>query len=341
MGESYATSNSDSGPTRATVGIILGDDEPRPPGIDAIAGDAELVVVRRSEADRLASRCQDAEALFVWEFRHNVVRGAIADLPRLRWIQTASAGVDAVVSPEVVERRITVTNARGVLDDAIAEWVLGVLLLFVKDLRRTLDLQREHRWQHRESERLAGRRLLVIGAGSVGRAIARLARAAGMRVEGVARRRRDDDPDFDRVETAGALPDLLPGAEFVVVSAPLTPDTRGMVDEAAFAAMPPGVRFVNVGRGPIVDEAALLAALRSGHVAAAALDVFAHEPLPPDHPFWDLDQVVVSPHQAGDFEGWRAAFTDVFVDNFRRWRRGEALRNVVDVRAALAEMSAP
>lgn len=344
MAESYADPSSDTpdldppGATRVgdatRVGIVLGDDEPRPPGIDVLGDEARITVVHIAEIDRLAELCGDCEVLFVWEFRNNVLRDALPRMPDLRWIQTASAGVDAVMSPELAERGIVVTNTRGVLDSSIAEWVLGVLLVMVKDLRQTLELQRAHEWRHRESERLGGRRLLVVGAGSVGRGIARLVRAVGMEVDGIARDARTDDVDFGRVYATGELLDRLPHYEFVVVSAPLTAETRGLIGPAELAAMPPGGRLVNVGRGPVVNQGALLEALRSGHLRGAALDVFEEEPLAADHPFWDRDDVIVSPHQSGDFEGWRAAFTDVFVENLRRWRHGEPLQNQVDTRAA-------
>lgn len=330
--EAYA-----SGPL--VVGLVLGPDEPVPAAMDALDDQVRLEVVRGADPQELLRRCSDAEVLFVWEFRRNWLAEALPGMSHLRWIQTASAGVDAVVSPRLADSGVILTNTRGVLDATIAEWVLGVMLVFVKDLHGTLALQRTRTWQHRESERLAGKRVLVVGAGSVGRAIARLARAAGMEVDGIASEARPGDADFGRVDGTEALLDRLPLADFVVVSAPLTAGTRGLIGAEALASMGPGCRLVNVGRGPVVDEEALLAALESGHLAGAALDVFVQEPLPRDHRFWDMDNVIVSPHQSGDFQGWRESFGQFFLDNLARYRRGEELVNVVDVPALLTQMS--
>lgn len=321
--------SADSGPDgRDVVGVLVAENEPMPPGLGPLGETAD---VRLAQGDAgLVDTVRDADILFVWEFRRSQLAGVWSEARNLRWVHAASAGVDAVNVPELVDRDVVITNTRGVLDGAIAEWVLGVLLLFVKDLHTTLRLQGSRRWQHRDSERLAGRRLLVIGAGSIGRAVARLCRAAGMRVEGVASRPRPGDAEFERVVGPDGLRAALADAELVVVCVPLTAETHGLIGRAELAALPPGARLVNVSRGPVVDEAALLAALRSGRLAGAALDVFAEEPLPADHPFWAMDQVVVSPHMAGDFAGWEEAFSAVFLDNYGRWRRGEPLANVVD-----------
>jgi phosphoglycerate dehydrogenase-like enzyme len=177
---------------------------------------------------------------------------------------------------------------------------------------------------------LAGRKLLVVGAGSIGRTIARLARCAGMEVDAIARTARSSDEDFGRVFPSEDLDEALPEADYVVVAAPLTAQTRGMFGAAQFERMKTGARFMNVGRGPIVDEPALIEALRDGRIAGAALDVFSEEPLPEDSPLWEMPQVVVSPHMSGDFVGWLEALGGLFVENFQRWERGDELLNVVD-----------
>lgn len=340
------TGKQQDGADPTAVGVVLFDDEvlPRaheglegevlPRALDDLGGEADIRILRGH--DELARHGGEAEVLFVWQYRDQLLGPAWDQLASLRWVHTASAGVDAVVCPEMLEGDVVVTNSRGILDDTIAEWVLAVLLFFAKDLRTTLALQARREWRHRESERLAGQRILVVGAGSVGRAIARLCRSVGLHVEGIARRPRDHDPDFDTMGTPADLIDRLGETDAVVVAAPLTAETRGLIGATELAALPAGARLVNVGRGPVVDEAALLEALRRGHLAGAALDVFDAEPLPPDHPFWAMDQVLVSPHQSGDFAGWRDAFCEFFVDNLRRYRLGEPLQNVVDVAAALA-----
>ena len=181
---------------------------------------------------------------------------------------------------------------------------------------------------HRESERISGASVLIVGTGSIGRAIARLLRAAGMTVRAVGRRVRATDPDFGTVSTD--LLAELPIADYVVAVAPLTPHTREMFDAKAFAAMKPHARFVNVGRGELVVTDDLLAALSTGSIAGAALDVVDPEPLPARHPLWDLPNVLITPHNSGDFSGWRTEVVTAFTRNFDNWIAGRPLDNVVD-----------
>ena len=307
------------------LAVLCGEN--RPPDMRAVETDA---VVRYTDAAGLAEALSGADALFVYDFLSTAVPGAWHAADRLRWLHMASAGVDPVLFPGLRESDVVLTNSRGVFDDAIAEYVLGVVLTFAKGFARSLDLQRESRWLHRESERVAGREALVVGTGPIGCAIARLLRAAGMRVSGAGRRARHGDPDFGEVCDTAQLARHLPWADYVIAVAPLTEQTKGMFDARAFAAMKSSARFVNVGRGELVVTSDLVAALASGLIAGAALDVFETEPLPPDSPLWTMPDVLVSPHMSGDFVGWRNALVEVFADNFRRWRAGEPLRNVVD-----------
>ncbi|GHG20605.1 MULTISPECIES: D-2-hydroxyacid dehydrogenase [Amycolatopsis] len=301
--------------------------ESRPPDMRAVESGA---VVRYTDAAGLAEALSGADALFVYDFLSTAVPGAWHAADRLRWLHIASAGVDPVLFPGLRESDVVLTNSRGVFDDAIAEYVLGVVLAFAKDFARSHDLQREARWRHRETERIAGREVLVVGTGPIGRAIARLLRAAGMRVSGAGRRERIGDPDFGVVHESARLTEVLPHADYVVAVAPLTEHTKGMFDARAFAAMKPSARFVNVGRGELVVTSDLVEALTTKSIAGAALDVFDTEPLPAEHPLWTLPDVLISPHMSGDFVGWRNALVEVFAENFRRWRAGEPLRNVVD-----------
>lgn len=201
-----------------------------------------------------------------------------------------------------------------------------------KDFYGSWELQRQRRWQHRETLRLAGSRAVVVGSGPIGRAIGSTLLALGVKVDLVGRRARPDDPQFGLVHASDALNDLLTQADWVICAAPLTEATRGLFDKAAFARMPPRARFINVGRGPLVVEDALIAALREWRIAAAALDVFEEEPLTPDSPLWDVPHLIVSPHMSGDTLGWRDALAEQFQDNFDRWSAGEPLDNLVDKR---------
>jgi phosphoglycerate dehydrogenase-like enzyme len=286
--------------------------------------------IRYASARELPVALRGADVLFVWDFLSTAVPDAWPSADRLRWVHIASAGVDRLLFPELVASPVVVTNSRGVFDRPIAEYVLGLILAFAKDLPATLDLQRERSWRHRETERIDTQRVLVVGAGPIGRAIGRLLSAAGMTVTGVGRTARPADPDLGPVHASRELASLLPEADYVVVAAPLTEETRGMLDAAAFARMKPSARLVNVARGPIVVEQDLVAALHEGEIAGAALDVFATEPLPPHHPLWTAPHVIISPHMSGDFMGWLDTLAQLFARNFRRWLAGEELLNVVD-----------
>ncbi len=307
------------------LAVLCGDQHP--PDMDSIEKSAE---VRYTRADGLADALRGADALFVYDFLSPAVPGAWHSADKLRWLHIASAGVDPVLFPELRDSDVELTNSRGVFDDPIAEYVLGVILAFAKDFAGSLRLQDQSRWQHRETERIAGTTALVLGTGPIGRAIARMLRAAGMSVAGIGRRAREDDPDFGTVYASDNLTEHLPSADYVVAVAPLTEQTKGIFNADAFAAMKSTARFVNVGRGELVLTGDLIEALRSGQIAGAALDVFDTEPLPTDSPLWSMPDVLLSPHMSGDFIGWRNTLVEVFADNFRRWTAGLPLRNVVD-----------
>ena len=310
------------------LAVLCGD---RHPGdLSAMKPIESAAVVRYTGERGLPEALRGADALFVYDFSSTAVRDAWPAADRVRWVHIASAGVDPVMFPELRESEVVLTNSRGVFDDSIAEYVLGVIIAFAKDLARSLELQRQREWRHRETERIAGRRVLVVGTGPIGRAVARMLRAAGMSVSGMGRRARDGDPDFGDVHASADLLRHLPDYDYVVAVAPLTEHTKGMFGAKAFAAMPAHARFVNVGRGELVVTPDLVDALREGRIAGAALDVFDTEPLPSDNPLWTMSNVLISPHMSGDFVGWRNTLVEVFAENFRRWQTGRPLRNVVD-----------
>lgn len=291
---------------------------------------AERAEIRYTDAAGLADALQGADVVFAYDFLSTAIAEAWHAAGSVQWVHVAAAGVDALISPQVRESEVVVTNSRGVFDSAIAEYVLGQVLSFAKDLPGSLRLQDERRWEHRESERVSGTRALVVGTGPIGRAIARLLRAAGLEVCGSGRRERTDDLDFGTVTDTAGLPEALARADWVVAIAPLTDGTKGMFDADAFAAMQPHARFINVGRGELVVTDDLVSALREGAIAGAALDVVDVEPLPADHPLWTLPGVMITPHNSGDFIGWRDALVTLFAENFVRWAGGRPLDNVVD-----------
>lgn len=316
----------DAAPPQVTV--LHDAAEGPPPGLALLEGEARLRLA--ADAAALAAALPETEVLLVTDFRTRLLREHWPLARRLRWIHATSAGVDALLFPESIDSPVIISNARGIFDGAIAETVLGMILMFAKDFPGSLELKRQRVWRHRDSERIAGRRVLVVGAGSIGRRIARLLRAVGMAVEGIARAARATDPDFDAVHARDRLRERLAEADYVVLVAPLTEQTRGMFGAAEFAAMRRQARFINVGRGALVRTEALVEALRVERLAGAALDVFEEEPLPAGHPLWALPQVFMSAHMAGDFQGWREALIEQFRDNLRRWRAGQPLENVVD-----------
>jgi phosphoglycerate dehydrogenase-like enzyme len=289
-----------------------------------------LADVRYTTAENLVNVLPGADVLLVWDFRSTALRGAWPASSSLRWIHAASAGVNHVLTPEVVASDVAVTNSRGVFDEPMAEYVLSLILALAKDLPTTFIHQRERLWRHRETERLGGRHALVAGTGPIGRAIGRKLAAVGMTVTGLGRVAQSTDPDLGEVVPMSSLSEVLPDADYVVLAAPLTDETRGMIDATALAAMKPTARLINVSRGPLVVQEALVEALAAGRLGGAALDVFVNEPLSSASPLWQLPNVIVSPHMSGDVVGWRGELVALFVDNLSRYLDGRPLRNVVD-----------
>lgn len=318
-----------SSPRSATVVVLHSHsgDTGKPPDTERLE---DLADVRYATDNDLVSTLPGADVLFVWDFRSHALATAWPAAGALRWIHAGSAGVNHVLSPELVAGDVVVTNSRGVFDEPMAEYVLALALAIAKDLKGTLELQRARRWRHRETEKLGGKHALVAGTGPIGRAIGRKLTAAGMTVTGVGRQARDADPDLGSVLPMARLAEGLAAADYVVLAAPLTDATRGMIDKAALSAMRPSARLINVGRGPLVVQDDLVDALSAGRIAGAALDVFADEPLPESSPLWAMDNVIVSPHMSGDVVGWRSELVALFHDNLTRYLDGRPLRNVVD-----------
>ncbi|MDQ0581226.1 D-2-hydroxyacid dehydrogenase [Streptomyces rishiriensis] len=302
-----------------TVLVLDADPLPR---LGRLTGRAR--VLHTDEAS-LAARLPTADVLLVWDFTSHAVRAAWpGEGPRPGWVHTASAGVDHLLCPELVASDTVVTNARGIFDQPIAEYVAALVLAMAKDLPRSWELQRRGEWRHRESGRVAGTRAVVVGSGPIGRAVARTLKALGMTTAVVGRVPRTGihgPQDLDR---------LLARADWVIAAAPLTEQTHGMFDTRRFGVMQPSARFVNVGRGPLVDEDALVRALERRWIAGAALDVLTTEPLAADSPLWHVPGLLISPHMSGDTVGWRDELGAQFVELFERWAAGRPLRNVVD-----------
>ncbi len=281
--------------------------------------------------EQLASDAADADVVFAWEPRLDWIEACWGWSPRLRWIAAASAGVDYLMFPALIDSDVVVTNSAGIFDGAMAEYALALVTAVCADLPATIRLQGRRHWLHRETRRLAGSGILVLGAGGIGRAITRLLASAGANARCLARTPRTD-PEIGPIAGIGALRALLPAADFVVLALPFTPATAGIIGAAELALLRPDAWIVNLGRGGLIDEPALVTALADGTIGGAALDVFTTEPLPAGSPLWDLPNVVVSPHMSGDFRGWDEALTGLFLDQLKRYRAGRPLANVVDKR---------
>jgi phosphoglycerate dehydrogenase-like enzyme len=276
-----------------------------------------------------------AEVVFCDIAQGGQLRPVWSELRRLRWVHSISAGVDHLLFPELVTSEVVLTNGRGAFKRALAEFVIAAALYFAKDVPRLKRQQHERLWQMYDMEELHGKTLGIVGYGEIGRATAALAKALGMRVLALRRRpeRMADDPLVDEVVRRENLKDLMARSDYVLVSAALTTDTRGMVGAAEIQAMPPSAVLINVGRGPVVVESALVEALAAGRIRGAALDVFDVEPLPAEHPFYRLKNVLLSPHTADHVAGWLEQAVEVFLANFGRFTAGETLVNVVDKHA--------
>jgi phosphoglycerate dehydrogenase-like enzyme len=257
--------------------------------------------------------------------------------PKLRWIQLTSAGADRLLEAPVMHSPVKVATASGIHAVPISEYVIGAMLAFAKGFPRAFRAQMEGTWRPYWPEELADKTVAVIGVGAIGGRVARIAKALEMRVLAV-RRSADQrlagaatgDPSVDELIPPGDLHYALAESDYLVLAVPLTPETRGMIGEAELRAMKPSAVIVNIARGPVIDEAQLVRALKDGWIAGAALDVFSQEPLPPQSELWSLPNVILTPHISGGTPRYMERAIDLFCDNLRRYLAREPLRNVVD-----------
>lgn len=282
----------------------------------------------------VADAAPAADALLLWTASRDLVQQVFAQAPRLRWVHSRSAGLDSLLFPALVDSPVPLTNSSGVYSRSLGEFVALGVLFFAKDLHRMQRNQAAGRWAPFDVDMAEGKTMGIVGYGDIGRAAARLAKALDMRVLALRRRPEQSrgDPLVDEVMGNERLLDLMARSDYVVVAAPLTPDTRGLVSAQAIAAMKPDAVMINVGRGAIIDEPALIDALRHKRIRGAALDVFAEEPLPAGHPMYGLDNLLLSPHCADHTRTWIDDAMVFFTGNLERFLRGEPLRNVVEKR---------
>lgn len=298
--------------------------EARFPGISVVAVD---------DPAALAAALADAEVFLGF----HLPPAAFAAATRLRWMQSATAGVEENLYPELAASDLVLTNAAGLHAVAIPEHVLGQMLVLARNLHEAVRLQGTRTWDRLRCitfgsgiRELDGGRLAILGAGPIGAGLARKASALGLRVRVLRRHATRPLDGAEAVLPPESLLDLLAWADFVVVALPLTAETRGVIGAAALAAMRPEAFLINVGRGELVDEPALVSALERGAIAGAALDAFVEEPLPAAHPFWALPNLVLTPHVSGYTPNFLGKVLNLFEDNLERYLAGRPLRNVVD-----------
>lgn len=294
---------------------------------------AEVKIIVGNSADAFEEDAAKASVLFRWSGSQAQFEKAFGMCPNLLWVHSLSAGLDKVLFPELVESAVPLTNGTGVFSAALGEFVLGAILYFAKDFRRMIRNQKAGAWEAFDVLPVAGQTVGIIGYGDIGRAVATRVRALGMKVLAVKRHAstlRDSDPLVEQTYTPERRLEMISRCDYVVVAAPLTSETRGMVGEAEFAAMKPTAVVINVGRGPVINEEAIVSALSSGRIKGAGLDVFDHEPLPPDHPFYKLENVLLSPHCADHTPDWLDNAMKFFIEQYERFRKDEPLLNLVD-----------
>jgi phosphoglycerate dehydrogenase-like enzyme len=303
-------------------------------GLDRLPSEVRTIVTADPAA--LAKAAPEADVMLNGEFKDpTLFKNTFPLATRVRWVHALSAGVEHILSPEIVASPVPLTNGRGVFKRPLAEWAVGAMLYFQYDYRRLIRQQEAGVWADFDIEELGGKTVGIVGYGEIGRAVAERAKPFGCKVAALRRKPENSagDPLVDRAYAPSQIDEMVTSCDFVVAAAPGTPQTRGMIGPKQIALMKSSAVVINIGRGPVIDEQALVAALEAGKIRGAALDVFTVEPLPEGHTFYKLKNVLLSPHSADHTEGWRDRAFQCFLDNFARFMKGEPLENVVDKHA--------
>ena len=316
-----------------TVLVLADPTEPRLAMLEELPPETGIAVGNSAEA--FVRAAPDATVIFNWSLAGDLQREVFRMCPKVEWVHSRSAGLDGLLFPELVDSPARLTNASGVFSQSLGEFVVGAILYFAKDLRRMIRNQAASVWEPFDIVEVRGQTVGIVGYGDIGRAVATRVRALGMRVLAVKRHgppAHQADPLAERIYGPEGLVEMVSRSDYVVAAAPLTPETAGMIGARELAAMKPDAVLINVGRGPVVEEAALVKALSEKRIKGAALDVFDTEPLPQGHPFYRLENVLLSPHCADHTPDWLDQAMRFFLTQFERFRKGEPLQNVVDKR---------
>lgn len=314
-----------------TLLVIADPSAPYLKSLDRIPSEFRPIVT--NDPAKLAEAAPEADAIFYATTNAKLLNGVLPLAKRARWIHSMWTGVEGILTPEMLAHPAKLSNGRGVFRWPLADWVAAVMLYFAFDLGRVVRQQQAGVWEPFIGGRLAGKTLGIVGFGSIGSAAAARAKVFDMKIAALRRKQAAPDPLIDQVFTRGQLNELIAASDYLLAVLPLTAETRGMIGREQIAAMKPEAVFINVGRGPVVDEAALMESLEEKKIRGAALDVFSVEPLPSGHPFYKMTNVLMSPHTADRVEGFLGPALDAFFENLERFAAGRPLENVVDKHA--------
>ena len=297
--------------------------------------DPRVRVTVAHDTEAIKAAAPEANIILYATMNPGLLSAALQFAPRAQWIHSLWTGVEGILGPEMLQHPAPVTNGRGVFRWPLADWVAAVMLHFAFDLGRVIRQQQQGVWKPFISTSLKGRTLGIAGYGEIGSAAASRAKVFGMKIAAMRRRRElfDGGTLVDECFEARDMKSMLAVSDYVLVALPLTPETRGLIGEAEIASMKSSAVLINVGRGPVIDEPALIRALSSKALRGAALDVFTVEPLPAGHPFWEMPNVLLSPHTADHVEGFLIPAFETFTENLHRFLSGLPLLNVVDKHA--------
>jgi phosphoglycerate dehydrogenase-like enzyme len=304
---------------------------PKAEYLEELRRHARVVVGNTPEA--FAEAAPEATVMMNWSAPRELNRSVFRMAPKLEWVHSRNAGLDSFLFPELVESAVTLTNGTGVFSASLGEFALAAMLYFAKDFPRMRRNQLAGKWEPFDVLWLAGQTAGIVGYGDIGKEVAWRAKAMGVRILALKRHLPSPGSDLgpvDKMYPVDELRAMIAECDYVVVAAPLTPETHHMISEAEFAAMKPDAVIINVGRGPVIDEVAMTQALESSRIKGAGLDVFEQEPVPAESPLYKMENVLFSPHCADNTPDWLDNAMKFFIEQVERFRKGEPLKNVVD-----------